>query len=83
MLLDPNSARFPRNRQEVENHIQQSIPASEPITRGGTDEISSANDPEKELAAYWAANKDEIYNDKQLELSNEFKIKALVEENLL
>ena len=83
MLLDPNSARFPRNRQEVENHIQQSIPASEPITRGGTDEISSANDPEKELAAYWAANKDEIYNDKQLELSNEFKIKALVEENSL
>jgi len=83
LLLDPNSARFPRNRQQVEDPIQHSIPASENLTQIGTDEVSAGHNPARELAAYWAANSDEIYNDKQLELSNEFKIKALVEENSL
>jgi class 3 adenylate cyclase len=35
------------------------------------------------LARYWSSNSEEIYKQKNSELANEFKIKALVEENAL
>ncbi|MFQ5931963.1 MAG: adenylate/guanylate cyclase domain-containing protein, partial [Nitrospiraceae bacterium] len=37
----------------------------------------------QELMEYWSLEKDSIYGDKAIQLSNEFKIKALVEENSL
>ena len=83
MLLDPYSARFPRNRQEVENLMQQLLVAYENLSQIDMDQISGDQNPHSELLSYWATHKDEIQNDKQSELSNEFKIKALVEENAL
>lgn len=76
-LLDPNSARFSRNRRETDNGLA--------ALDGGLAlrEATPADAAARELAAYWSAQRAGIYNDKQAELSNEFKIKALVEENAL
>lgn len=83
MLLDPNGARFPRNRQQVEDEftrLKQSTDYAGDAQSAGAD---PGDNPKQRLLRYWTPKKDEIFADKQLELSNEFKIKALVEENSL
>jgi class 3 adenylate cyclase len=76
-LLDPNSARFSRNRREIEGGLAA---LDEALAAGDeTPTTAAAHD----LAAYWAAQRAAMFADKQAELSNEFKIKALVEENAL
>jgi class 3 adenylate cyclase len=81
-LLDPNSARFPRNKNEIEEvseHLIQAL-GREDLKLAGVENTDSASFRLKE---YWFKEKDQIYADKQAELSNEFKVKALVEENSL
>jgi class 3 adenylate cyclase len=81
-LLDPNSARFPRNKNEIEEvseHLIQAL-GREDLKLAGVENTDSAG---YRLKEYWFKEKDQIYADKQAELSNEFKVKALVEENSL
>lgn len=82
-LLDPNRARFSRNKKEIE----ESMGGAGPIS--GTGAGISPERPDGPLAVaqklmqHWSSEKSKIYEDKTAELSNEFKIKALVEENSL
>ena len=48
-----------------------------------TDLANTETDPVTELTGFWLEEKPQIYRDKQVELSNAFKIKALAEENAL
>jgi class 3 adenylate cyclase len=79
LLLDPNSARFPRNRDNVGREIQSFLQVlnddseNDPNLRPQTDY--------QDLAAFLSENNERIFEDKQQELSNEFRIKALVKEN--
>jgi class 3 adenylate cyclase len=82
-LLDPNSARFSRNRKGIEQGIER-------LDSGlNSDQDLLANEMEISIALahkliqYWSSERSNILEDKQAELSNEFKIKALVEENSL
>jgi class 3 adenylate cyclase len=75
-LLDPNSARFSRNKKAIEDEITR-LPGR--LGDGAGDAVAVT----RELIAYWTAERGNILEEKQAELSNEFKIKALVEENSL
>jgi len=82
-LLDPNGARFSRNWNELEQGTERLalVVGSEKIApASGT---AGSIEPSRELLRYWSSQRDSIYQDKQAELSNDFKIKALVEENSL
>jgi class 3 adenylate cyclase len=83
LLLDANSARFSRNKDEVENGFESLVQA----LGVGTDQLAAEADgvasPTHELLQYWSSKRGQIYIDKQAELSNDFQIKALVEENSL
>ena len=82
-LLDPNSARLSRNRSEIDiamarlERARGTNTSDRPAANG---ESPGAAD---ELARYWSREGATIIANKQAELSNEFKIKALVEENSL
>jgi class 3 adenylate cyclase len=82
-LLDPNRARVSRNKIEID----ESMRALTRILGAGAD--ASPEQPDgppaiaRTLTQYWSTEKDNVYADKAAELSNEFKIKALVEENSL
>ena len=81
-LLDPNSARFPRNKNEIEEvaeRLTQALSRDDLKLEGVKNTISTGY----RLNEYWSTEKNQIYADKQIELSNEFKVKALVEENSL
>ncbi len=83
MLLDPNRARFSRNKSQIEESMRDLVRSLEtgagmsPQRPGGPLAVA------QELTQYWSSEKDNIYDDKTAELSNDFKIKALVEENSL
>lgn len=82
-LLDPNQARFSRNRRE----ILAGVAALDELAAGGRE--TTANDTTKAIVSvtkfreYWNLQRDRIFKDKKSQLTNEFKIKALVEENSL
>jgi hypothetical protein len=80
-LLDPNRARFSRNRKEIDNGIGELSLALEagPEQIPGEGPLATAQG----LIVYWAGESATIYSDKTANLSNDFKIKALVEENAL
>jgi class 3 adenylate cyclase len=81
-LLDPNSARFPRNKNEIEEvaeRLTQALSRDDLKLEGVKNTVSTGY----RLNEYWSTEKNQIYADKQIELSNEFKVKALVEENSL
>jgi class 3 adenylate cyclase len=82
-LFDPNGARFSRNKAELEARIARLSDAvgeeAEPSATGP----DRSQTPAGELLGYWSSEQAKIYQDKQAELSNDFKIKALVEENSL
>jgi class 3 adenylate cyclase len=81
-LLDPNSARFPRNKNEIEEvagRLTQALSRDDLELEGVKNTVSTGY----RLNEYWSTEKNQIYADKQAELSSEFKVKALVEENSL
>jgi class 3 adenylate cyclase len=82
-LLDPNGARFSRNKNEIEQGIDLLTQAFSHQGNVGTIDAANNNAHARQLIEYWFSQKDQIFNDKQAELTNEFKVKALVEENSL
>jgi class 3 adenylate cyclase len=82
-LLDPNRARFSRNKKEIEVGIERLAHT----LRGDRDllpkRVEGSVATAHGLIKYWSTEQAKIYDDKKVELSNEFKIKALVEENSL
>jgi class 3 adenylate cyclase len=82
-LLDPNSARLPRNRRGVDAEFESLMSSLGERERALVMQGGEDFSPHLRLANYWRVNGDEIIADKQRELANEFKIKALVEENSL
>jgi class 3 adenylate cyclase len=75
VLHDPVRARFSRNRREVRSEID------------GLAKLVALDDsqfaPAERFVSYWFDQGDRIFEDKAVELSNAFKIKAFVEENSL
>lgn len=80
LLLDPARARFSRNRAAVGNALEALRSARQ------TQDVRSDPGAEAlfaELRHYWKAQRARMLDDKAAELSNDFKIKALVGENSL
>lgn len=82
-LLDPNGARFSRNREEIEIGVERLTGALTAAAAPASPQADSPIAVGQGLIRYWVSEKDRIYDDKAAELANEFKIKALVEENSL
>ena len=82
-LLDPNRARLSRNRQQIETGIEGMTRALTDGSSLGLKRPDGSIPTAQGITRYWSSNSAEIYNDKNAELNNEFKIKALVEENAL
>ncbi len=82
-LVDPNSARFSRNKTELEKGIERLAQTQGIATKRATNDMDGGQAPVLDLLRYWSSERAQIYEDKQAELSNDFKIKALVEENSL
>lgn len=80
-LLDPNRARFARNRRAIEARIGELAARAGGI--GAAAGEGSAARVAGELVALWSAEQERILADKGAELANEFRIKALAEENSL
>jgi len=78
-LVDSNSARFSRNKKELESGFERLL-RSTGTTNDGT---RSNHQHVQELLRYWPSQREQVYLNKQAELSNDFKIKALAEENSL
>ncbi|GJL80507.1 MAG: hypothetical protein DHS20C01_01410 [marine bacterium B5-7] len=79
MILDPNSARFPRNRNDAERELINFLQVT-----GYDSENQPPRPPVTDLqllAIFWIDTHVSIFENKQQTLSNEFKIRALVEEN--
>ncbi len=82
-LLDPNGARFSRNRAELEAGMAA---LAEGLAAAGPGFPDEADDPfatMRDLLRHWEAAKGEMLEAKQAALANDFRIKALVEENSL
>jgi class 3 adenylate cyclase len=82
-LLDPNGARFSRNKAELESRIARLSDVAGEEAEPSATGPGHGRTPASELLRYWSSEQAKIYQDKQAELSNDFKIKALVEENSL
>ncbi len=80
-LLDPNGARFSRNKKELDKQFERFRQAQGESVDTPKNDVEKAAPDEEELMRYWLSSREQIYKDKQTELSNDFKIKALVEEN--
>ncbi len=79
-LLDPNGARFSRNRAELEAGMAALGEALAATGPGNPDDPFAAT---QALLHDWEVAKAEIFEAKQAALANDFRIKALVEENSL
>jgi class 3 adenylate cyclase/HAMP domain-containing protein len=82
-LLDSNQARFSRNKKEIEAGIatlDRLVNDAATLALGKSVEMAPAV---REFREYWSSQNDRIFRDKSDQLTNEFKIKALVEENSL
>jgi len=90
VILDPKQARFSRNRRAIAAEIaklnqlvefENRLFGSQPETAGqGSAGVKGAAE---RFLEYWSSQRDRILEDKSAGLTNEFKIKALVEENSL
>ena len=83
ILLDPNRARFSRNKKELAAGIEELNQLAKKDGHVSADTSKNPMLTVEEFKQYWASKKDRIYEDKGDQLTNEFKIKALVEENSL
>jgi class 3 adenylate cyclase len=79
VLLDPNRARFSRNRREIAEEIKNLMSLAAAADPDANRKAGGAN----AFIKYWTANGSRILEDKTAGLTNDFKIKALVEENSL
>ncbi len=82
-LLDSNEARFSRNWRAIDQGI-----ASLDREMANRILLPDTNDDNlidtiSQFRRYWSSQKQRIFDDKKSQLANEFKIKALVEENSL
>lgn len=82
-LLDPNRARFSRNRSQLEDSMRRLEISLGSHSDPAPEELEASLDAARKLAQYWSTERDRIYEDKEAELTNAFKIKAIVEENAL
>jgi class 3 adenylate cyclase/HAMP domain-containing protein len=82
-LLDSNRARFSRNRKEIEAGVAGLDRLESDAAASVSGEIPEPAPAVREFRQYWASQKDRIFKDKSDQLTNAFKIKALVEENSL
>jgi class 3 adenylate cyclase len=82
-LLDPNRARFGRNRDGIATRMQELADVAAASAGASALEPNEPADVAQRLVQLWLSERDKILRDKAAELSNEFKIKALVEENSL
>lgn len=82
-LLDPSRARFSRNKRQVAAGFDRMTGALGADPEPATPPPSGTRDIARKVSQYWSANSAAIYKDKNAELNNEFRIKALVEENAL
>jgi len=82
-LLDPNSARFSRNKVEIEAEFKLAGQALGPRGQPAPNKIDAPAPPPPHLLSYWSSERAGILEDKRDELANAFKIKALAEENSL
>ncbi len=83
MLLDPNQARFSRNKREITTGIEKLERLSKDSATLSQEVIEDPIAIVGDFRRYWSSKKKRIYDDKKDQLTNEFKIKALVEENSL
>jgi len=82
-MFDPNSARFSRNKKQIADGIDVLSQNLERVTASAANETQNPVAAARKLIQHWTTNQSSILEDKQTELSNEFKIKSLVEENSL
>lgn len=82
-LLDPNDARFSRNKRQIETSADQLASHLDTMKAGTGNVETDSFAAGRILLVYWNSEKEKIYSNKILELSSEFKVKALVEENSL
>lgn len=82
-LLDPNGARFSRNRAELEAGMAALAAGLAAAGPGFPDEADDPFATMRDLLRHWEAAKGEMLEAKQAALANDFRIKALVEENSL
>jgi len=83
ILLDPNRARFSRSKRELATGIEELSQIAWNNELFSPDLTEDPMETVEEFKQYWATKKDRVYKDKGDQLTNEFKIKALVEENSL
>lgn len=82
-LQDPNRARFSRNKAEIEVGMQDLARRLEFDGEDAPTRAEASIGPLRRLMEFWSSEKEAIYGDKRAQLSNAFRIKALVEENSL
>jgi len=83
ILLDPNRARFSRSKRELAAGIEELNQLAWKNESFSPELVENPMQTVEEFKQYWATKKDRVYKDKGDQLTNEFKIKALVEENSL
>jgi len=83
ILLDPNRARFSRSKRELAAGIEELKQLAWKNESFSPEMAENPMQIVEEFKQYWATKKDRVYKDKGDQLTNEFKIKALVEENSL
>jgi len=83
ILLDPNRARFSRSKRELAAGIEELNQLAWTNESILPEMAENPMQTVEEFKQYWATQKDRVYKDKGDQLTNEFKIKALVEENSL
>src|SRR5210317_548168 len=83
ILLDPNRARFSRSKMELAAGIEELNQLAWTNESILPEMAENPMQTVEEFKQYWATQKDRVYKDKGNQLTNEFKIKALVEENSL
>lgn len=88
VLLDRKRARFSRSRREIKLEVEdlKRLVAQSGVSQpheSADNQASLAITPLTKVLEYWAAQGERLLDDKAAALANEFKIKALVEENSL
>jgi class 3 adenylate cyclase len=82
-LLDPNAARLSQNWRSVKAEMEVVQRSLGLISEERAAPTVTDEEPAQELVSFWSEHEARMLEDKRSELSNEFKIKALAEENSL